>query len=255
MIRARIRGSSVSSLATANSLAASASLPAFSATPAPATTFGLASIGQRTIASYVAEFGERYPEGMSFHDNMETLAQELHSFFRQQLAGNDARGLGFQLVGYTADAHLPELYTVKPGQEEAQGGVIKNPPEGVTWEGVSVALERIHHGFDAAMLKAFLEQIQEGAETIKNSRLNAQDVQVFRDKLFPVLQGHNVRPNFSAMPIQQGVDYVRFLINVMIAWCRFMDGAPVCGPPVQVAVVTKRGYQELTDGTPRVRSL
>ena len=45
---------------------------------------------------------------------------------------------------------------------------------------------------------------------------------------------------FAAMPLQEGIDYVKFLLDMMILQHRFVMGAPTCGGPVRIAVVRKQ---------------
>ena len=43
---------------------------------------------------------------------------------------------------------------------------------------------------------------------------------------------------FDGMPIQDAIDFVKFATAVTIGWFRFGIGAPLCGGPVDIAVIT-----------------
>jgi hypothetical protein len=51
------------------------------------------------------------------------------------------------------------------------------------------------------------------------------------------------------MPLQEGIDHVRFLLDVVIGYYRFAVGAPVCGGATRIAVVSRRrGFRRLAGG-------
>ena len=63
-----------------------------------------------------------------------------------------------------------------------------------------------------------------------------------------VVRSHEKKVPFQAMPLRQGIDYVNFLLDIMIGQHHFVQGAPTCGGPVRIAIITpEEGYKEVTD--------
>ena len=220
-------------------------------------TFGTASFGGRTVASYVREFNttrfedKDFPSPPTVHDE----AALLHDFFADK--GEEGVRLPcFHLAGYTYNEHLPELYAVDPNAPKENGGVVQKKAPGVTWDGVTRPVERVHRGLDRHLIddvSKFIGETLAEAELPELTDALAMSIVV---KLHEMLETHHFFPRFSAMPVQQGIDYVRSLLHITIAFCRFIDGAPICDKPIKMAVITPdQGYQEVTDEGFQVRAL
>lgn len=224
--------------------------------PAGLTVYGAAAFNDRTIASYVREFVDAVLSvpGRPRPTVMRPLAQELHTFIRQRNTRGEV-GPHFQLVGYTPGHHLPELYTIDTNQPDFDLGVVQGASPGITWGGVTDALDRMHRGIDSSL--AYAIGIVMGEEmSAMGLAVTDEDLARIDQRVEEVIARHSIFPNLSSMPIQQGIDYVQSLLNIMIARCRFMDGAPVCDTPINVAVITPQdGFQEITDASFQVRTL
>lgn len=119
------------------------------------TVYGAAAFNDRTIASYVREFVDAVLSvpGRPRPTVMRPLAQELHTFIRQRNTRGEV-GPHFQLVGYTPGHHLPELYTIDTNQPDFDLGVVQGASPGITWGGVTDALDRMHRGIDSSLAYA-----------------------------------------------------------------------------------------------------
>ena len=90
---------------------------------------------------------------------------------------------------------------------------------------------------------------------VSEAQANQETEQALRAALQGVLARHQKMVPFQAMPLQQGVDYVKFRLDIMIGQHHFVSGAPTCGGPVRLAVVTReRGYKEVTSDEIQLRT-
>ena len=55
-----------------------------------------------------------------------------------------------------------------------------------------------------------------------------------------------MKAGLYARGLQEGVDYVRFLLDIMINHSRFVENAFGCGGPVRIVVVQNDGIQKVT---------
>ena len=234
-------------------------------------TFGVASLGQRTIRSYGLEFELEHRSEELDDLPLEDLAHRLWDFFRRRyddaigpdLARDDERDydeippeerpvLGLHLVGYSPDSYLPEAFQIYPMIPDRATGVqrLRSPGEfGATWAGQYDGISRFHHGYDGPLMEEVI------ATVVSETQANQDAEQALRTALQGVLTRHQKMVPFQAMPLQQGVDYVKFLLDIMIGQHHFVSGAPTCGGPVRIAVVTReRGYQEVTSDEIQLRT-
>jgi hypothetical protein len=74
------------------------------------------------------------------------------------------------------------------------------------------------------IIKAIANSINQPEDTI---------VQAIQDNDFPPVR----KINFAAMPVQDALDFAGFLVKVQIVMERFVPGTPLCGGPIDLAVV------------------
>ena len=205
-------------------------------------TYGLNSIGQRTIAGLMDEFVTQLPEEAP--RNGETIAASLGEFFdarfraevsEQDVAAWEASGnaaIGFLIAGYDTDGigRIREVSIPGGAVEEAPGDVEVNTALGGTlWRGQTDVIRRLVFGFDGDLFAAAGHQLPDD--------LDEPITALTYNLLFPIT-------------MQDAVDFASFLIRTTIDMQRFSDGTtaspgylPGCGGPIRILAVTRDGDQ------------
>ncbi len=72
--------------------------------------------------------------------------------------------------------------------------------------------------------------------------------------IFEVVQSAEYIIPFDGMPLQEGIDYVKFCLDIMINQTKFVIGAPTCSGNVRIAVVRQdRGVEFVVNNQLRIR--
>lgn len=134
--------------------------------------------------------------------------------------------MGCLLAGFSANADHSEIWTV---EIDANGNcptpvrVFDQPNSGVAvWAGAPEALNRLFRGCAS--------QVYEG---LVNSGISAAELDKFLGALpmEPLIQ--------SAMPLQDAIDLVKYMVDVTVGFVRFIPGPPTVAEPTDVAAITK----------------
>ena len=230
--------------------------------PVGLVTFGLATLGNRTIESFVREFEIKNPAPDLKKLTMEKLCRKLHEFFREKyvelltealkVQGKtlaeippEQRALAMFVGGFSPEAPLPEAWQVNVHLDEKAGGVtrVRAPGEfGSNWGGQFTGVFRFHKGYDQQAIEAVLNALV--AEYKMIDPANAEQVKKVTALAEGALSPFEYQVPFAAMPLQEGIDYTAFLLDIMILQHRFVIGAPTCGGRVRIAVIRKHeGFQ------------
>ncbi len=229
--------------------------------PVGFVTFGLAVLGNRTIESFVREFEIKNPPAVLMKLTMEELCRKLHEFFQEpyitllgevlKLQGKklddippQQRALGMFVGGFSPEEPLPEAWEVNIHLENADGvKQVRAPGDfGSNWGGQFTGVYRFHKGYDDKAIDALLEALVTEYKMLdpKNEKDRAKVVALVHSALAPF----EYMVPFAAMPLQEGIDYTAFLLDMMILQHRFVIGAPTCGGSVRIAVIRKHeGFQ------------
>ncbi len=199
-------------------------------------TFGIAFIGDDTIAGIMDQFAAQIgDDGKNVHD----FAVALGAFFSERLqAQHDLEGrdwdperedwpLGFLVAGYD-DNGIGYIKGVNiPGGEIDDELSAETTRGGALWRGQTDVIGRLIKGVD-------------------HLRLGALDFE-----LTPEIQKEILRLEYQPMmpiTIQDGIDYVAFLVRTTIDMQRFSDGTevdpqaiPGCGGPLQLLAIERSG--------------
>lgn len=230
--------------------------------PIGVVTFGLATLGNRTLQSFFREFELENDPAKLKKLSMKELAGKIHTFFRQRytdyfrpaLAAKgqkiedmpvEARpALSMFLGGFSPGEPLPEAFQINVQGDEAPVQIRKSGDFGSNWGGQYDGVKRFHKGFDDRVMDAALQAAFQHAG-VDTSKLDPNQLTAAVDAAV----GHfEYQVPFAAMPLQEGIDYVRFLLEIAILQHRFVIGAPTCGGNVRLAVVRK--YEGLEWVTP-----
>ncbi len=212
--------------------------------PIGVMSWGLGSLSERTIHSLIMEFENSYPQASQTPDyKVEKVTTDLIDFIRLrydavyqtpdgQKIPPENRILGITIGGFSDKQFFAEQYVyefpnstkheiVRPNRPDG------NPDFGVNWWGLADALIRLILGFDPLSLDVL---IQRGVEP--------QMIQKWVDDHVSVLP-----LIFNGMPLQDGIDFAEYCVQVVIGRYKFGPGAPLCGGDIDVAVIRPNSFK------------
>ncbi len=213
--------------------------------------FGLATLGNRSIGSYIREFEVKDPQGVVSGDtSIEEVATKLHDFLFDQykqtvvpalekslqksfddIPRQKCPVLGIVAGGFSAKEYLSEVWEISiPGKvflKRDKGQF------GGNWFAEFRPIQRYFKGYDTALLRHIFEFF----EKLHGKPFSADQLTEFRK----LIAQHEYQVPFAAMPMEEGVRHVRFLIDLVINHFRFTFGAPVVGGRVRIGKVSYRG--------------
>lgn len=218
--------------------------------PIGLATFGVASIGGRTIASWAAEFSSSLSSSLSADYTMAEVAEAVRSFFFKQydeyiLKPLEAAQvdptekkdlhpplLGLVLGGFSQNSFQSEVwYILLPFHREPNSALCQLPPGqyASAWYASMAPIHRYTKGFDNAALQGLVDYIGEIREPLTQDELAEFNLRAAKAEFSFV---------FPGMPIAKGVEYVRFLIELVIGHHKFAAGDPIVGGDCKVGFVT-----------------
>jgi len=224
--------------------------------PVGLAIFGMAMIRTRSIGTYVREFELEDPsQVVSGPATMQEIVEQLRQFFvgiyqntvipdiesrtgqRFDELPNEQKPLvGLAVGGFSADALLSEVWEIQipfhdtpnsAKQWRAQGDF------GSIWFALNEPIYRFKKGYDRALLKElkqYFAQLRGAPLTPEENAMIEQMVAKY-EYMIP----------FPAMPIEEGIAFVRFLVEMVIKHHRFAIGAPIVGGKARIGLVTYRG--------------
>lgn len=223
--------------------------------PIGVAIYGLAALGARSIGNYLHEFELGPGQQLLREAGIPTIAEALRGFFMQayedtvgaalkkatgkelkDLPTDQLPGLGIVIGGFSPGAYLSEVWHflvphhAAPNSSEcirAQGGF------GSNWFATCDPIVRYVKGYDPTL-------IQDVANFILNARGGTPLSGEEHAELVGILNRSEYQVPFVAMPLQSGVEYTRFLTELVVNHHKFTVGQAVVGGRVQVGVVTYR---------------
>jgi len=211
-------------------------------------TYGLGGLEGRSIGSFVHEF-ELSHKGIGDLPLREVVEQlraffmEVYIRYAERICGvpfaeipQDQKGtLGLIVGGFSPNQFLSEAWEIQiPVNNEAYSArqVCAPGTSIVAWFATYAPIERYLNGFDSGLLgetSSFIEQLLGRAMT----QQEIDRYQLIRDK-------YSYRIFLDSMPIETGIEYVRFLVELVIQHYRFTSAHPVVGGRAKPGVVTYR---------------
>lgn len=204
-------------------------------------TAGLGGIDDRSIASLAKDLRARLkdpgdkawrldPEKYT----VELAAERVKTFFYDELyepayrdandPDNEPGGLYFYVAGYGADCSHAEIWSVRIGKGGAKVHCEvdrKNTGDAV-WMGQPEALNRLIRGYSKEIYYGLTE------------------AGVGREEAGAFLLGLKVQSLIqAAMPIQDAIDLVHYMVDVTAGFVRFAPGYATVHPPTDSATITK----------------
>ncbi len=218
--------------------------------PVGVATYGTPMIADRWLGSYLHEFVIKDPNGvLSRETTLHEIAEALSAFFVDiyetvvkpfvqdfrkiafdQVPKDERPGFGFVIAGYSAGAYSPEVLHVFVPTTVTPQVMRKQRELNLNWFGIYEPLERYFKGYSQPILKSLLEQF----EKIHGSPLSEQE----KADIDAVLAKHEYPTTASVMPVSVGVEYVRFLLELVTNHYRFDVGIPAVTAPIRIGKAT-----------------
>jgi len=179
-------------------------------------TYGIGNLGPRSIQGLVRDFD---PQAL----DVQGVTQELYQFFstayEDHFGASREAPLGFFVAGYSLNNPFAEQWEFLLPRDQEIRQVRPLDDFGGNWRGVEIPFTRLYHGFDPRMIGK-LKQLGVQQEVIDQAIMQWQS---------PVV--------YDAMPVQDAIHFVVFILQTTIGMATFEVGAPSCGGPLQIAVV------------------
>jgi hypothetical protein len=244
-----------------------------------AVTAGLASLNQRSMASLATEFFTNNRPKKKIQKSgksVEDVAKDFLQFMRQQYDQHFATsqlpedfrdGPEFLVGGVSPKDTFPACYRVLVKENTATKSFASGDC-GLSWNGQSDAVERVIRGYDGK-LRWRIEQFFLGAIKTYQDDMNKAVLRIIDDiltKLNAQMPAgvDTTLPNqisgspdwnvlraaipYGALPLQEAVNFVGYLITMQAGKSRFASGIATVGGRVHVGVITREdGFKKLNE--------
>lgn len=209
-------------------------------------TYGLGGLGGRSVVSLAKDLREQLTvsEGPREIDRLkytvEEVALHLRDFFYNDyylksfpIKVRDPQGkeidrfepMGFLVAGFSAQQRHAEVWEVSidaMGKSAAPNQIFgPQQLEGAAWRGQPEALTRLMGGWSSEVADFLVKQagvpVPDALRVLNNLPV---------PRLF-----------HSAMPLQDAIDLVKYMVEVTIGFVRFSPGAPTVHEPVDIAAI------------------
>lgn len=233
--------------------------------PIVAMTYGLGAIGRRSIGTLIDEWAVSRPVFEKGEYTVHNVAEDLGNFIfkahrqyreaierdvtrRQDAAlASPASGqpkaeynpsdwtTGLVVGGYQPGSYFPWLYSwEEPERDGVAAGLAcvrehegdrgaDGPEPGVDYWGDTVALDRIYRGLDPLLLQDVGTLLRPDSA----------------DGLGKALERQRWRVLFDGMPLQDAIDFAKFLLDLGCNFRRFSQDAPQIGGDADIVAVTR----------------
>lgn len=208
--------------------------------PIGALTFGLGALKNRSVSSLANDLRQRIRgddpawkvDPVTY--TVEELVDRFKRFFYDELyvtqfgEPSDAEDsgrknvMGFFIGGFSSDKDSSEVWRVllTGGGCQVQKLVDADAPWDCVWEGAREPIQRVLFGYSSQIKQRLLDA--EVSEEVANQLLASME---------PLING--------AMPIQDAIDFVDYLIGVTCGYVRFAPGHMTVAKPIDLCAITK----------------
>jgi len=202
--------------------------------PIGIATYGMAAIGDRTIGNLLRQFEVSNSTAINAPTaTLEGIAELGVPY--DQIPDNRKPGLGLVVAGFSTGAYLSEVFNILIPLHAAANSArrLGNPGDiGAVRFATCNPISRYILGYDEGLLDAIIDHVN----TIRPP-LTRAEVQ----GLYNVAAKFRYQIVFTGMPIKRGIEYVRFLVELVINHYKFVEGASIVGGKCRIGVVTYRG--------------
>jgi hypothetical protein len=224
--------------------------------PIGIAAFGLSILGGRGIGSHIREFEIQNPNNvMTSPMSVGDIVEELRKFFFQiyqttvvptlevqkgkkfdKFADNEKPVLGLAVGGFSGAQPFSEVWEVlipvhntpHSAKQWCRPGEFR-----CTWFAINDPIFRYTKGYD----RKLLQELKVHIGSLRGAALNPVEEKAIDDI---VAKFEYVFP-CAAMPLREGIDYVRFQVELVINHHRFAIGSPIVGGDARIGIVTYKG--------------
>jgi len=223
--------------------------------PVGVAVFGLAGLGTRSVGSYLREFEIKKKDAISQYQDIRELVEALREFFIlkyrelivpvlekaqgklfEDIPPQSKPALGLVVGGFSKDEYLSEVWSILIPLHEKQGSAKRQRGQGefgTNWFAMFQPIQRYIKGYDSALI----QELTQYFEKIRGESLSSDQA----SQMEAILQKYEFQIPFAAMPMVEGIEHTRFLVNLVIQHHRFALGAPVVGGKTRIGLVTYKG--------------
>ena len=222
--------------------------------PIGAAVFGLAIIGGRSIGSYIQEFEAQNPDGVmnnptaTVREIVEQLRDFLMGVYRtvtipeieaqkgkkfDQLSDAEKPVLGLAVGGFSGTQPFSEIWEIRIPDHSGPNSSIQwsRPKEfRCVWFAINEPIFRYTKGYDRGLLLELKAYFSKNSGTPFNATEDSE--------INAIIAKYEYQMPCGVMPIQEGIAYVRFQVELVINHHRFAIGAPIVGGDAHIGVVT-----------------
>jgi len=222
--------------------------------PIGVAMYGAGEFGGRVIGNYMAEFEAKHPEVARADAELAVVAETLRAFFHERymtivapalekskgkpfadIPETERPGLGLVIAGFSPGQYLSEVWNVLIPNHINVGSAIRVAGQGEfnsNWFALYEPIFRYWWGYDPRVV----EDVANYIGTIRAPLTDPEKVGFVnafgqRQYLFPV----------GMMPMPVAVEFVKFLVGLVISHHRFEIAASGVGGLARVGIATYRG--------------
>jgi len=226
-------------------------------------TFGLGAFEARSVGSYLREFEILNPKAViTGMTSVEQVVEELRSFFvdiytktiiplleketgkrYEEIPVENRPVLGLVVGGFSHSAYLSEVWEILIPVNDKPNSASRKRSQGefgTNWFAMYEPIRRYIKGHDGNLVQELLAYLV----GLRGAALSQTEEQKVRE----IVAKFEYQIPYFAMPMGEGVDHTRFLVELVINHHRYALGAPVVGGAVRIGKVTYKGerFQILT---------
>lgn len=201
--------------------------------PIGTLNWGISQIGARSIQSLVNEFERTLTLNEEDDEySVKDIAGKLHKFLSKRYdeqfgegLGNHHPVLGMQIGGYSSGSFFPDQFIFQLPHDTSIARIREDNPDGspnfgANWFGQTDAITRMYKAFDPRSISVLAKETGVDPKAIE---------EILHRFEYPVL--------FDGMPLQDAIDFVLWLINLVIGRFHFVVGVPSCAGDIDIAVI------------------
>ncbi len=233
--------------------------------------YGQATLGARSVGSYLREFeytnpGDVLTDGKPIAEVVEALRQFFMDKYQETVAPTleqqtgqpldqipleQRSQLGIVVGGFSHAAYLSEVWNILIPQNNTPGSAVLSRSQGDSggnWFAMFEPIFRYTKGYSPNLLNDVVSVFVEdrGVGLTQDEQARIQEILLRYEYQIP----------FLAMPMHEGIQYARFLVELVINHHRFVIGAPIVGGGVQIGRVTYNvGEFEIIETSPSTQPI
>jgi hypothetical protein len=189
--------------------------------PIAVMSYGLGNIGQRSIQSFMREFGSR---DLKKDVNVKSIAESLFTFIKTAYDAEfssyaEKPIVGFYIAGYSTRNVFAEEWEFVLPRDSTPKAARPETAFGASWRGIELPFTRLHKGFDPR---------------IENQ---LRQLGLWTDQIEKVCKGYESPVVFDGMPVQDAVNFAVYVLQTTIGMATFEQGLATCGGQIQLATI------------------